>query len=59
MVHGGPKQNDELDELIRHKDIINHVEAQRLSWFDHLYRMPEQRMVEKKVYKWKPMSVRP
>jgi len=27
------KTNDELDELIRHKNIINHIKAQRLSWF--------------------------
>ena len=38
------------DELIRHKNIINHIKAQRLSWFGHLHRMPEERMV-KKVYK--------
>jgi hypothetical protein len=24
------------DELIRHKNIINHINAQRLSWFGHL-----------------------
>jgi len=24
------KTNDELDELIRHKNIINHIKAQRL-----------------------------
>ena len=38
--------------------IINHTKAQRLSWFDHLLRMPEERMV-KKIYNWKPMSIRP
>jgi hypothetical protein len=48
------KTNDKLDELIRHKNIINHTKAQRLSWFDHLHRMPEERMVES-VYKWKLM----
>ena len=37
------KTNDELDELIRHKNIIiNHLKA-RLSWFGYLYRMPETR----------------
>ena len=46
------------DELIRHKNIINHIKAERLSWFGHLHRMPKERMV-KKVYKWKPMSIRP
>ena len=52
------KTNDELDELIRHKNIINHTKAQRLSCFGHLHRMPEERMV-KRVYKWKPMLTRP
>jgi hypothetical protein len=51
------KTNDELDELIRHNNIINYVKEQRLSWFGHLHRMPEERMV-KKVYKWKPMLAR-
>jgi len=46
------------DELIRHKNIINHIKAQRLSWFGHLQRMPEERIV-KIVYKWKPMLTRP
>jgi hypothetical protein len=46
------------DELMRHKNIINHIKAQTLSWFGHLHRMPEERMV-KRVYKWKPMLTRP
>jgi hypothetical protein len=45
-------------ELIRHKNVINYIKAQRLSWFGHLHRMPEERMV-KRVYKWKPMLTRP
>jgi len=48
------KTNDELDELIRHKNIINHIKEKRLSWFGHLHQKPEERMV-KKVYRWKPM----
>jgi len=43
------KTNDEFDELIRHKNVINHIKAQRLSWFGHLHRMPEERMVKKSV----------
>ena len=39
------------DELIRHKNIINHIKAQILSWFGHLHRMSEERMV-KRVYEW-------
>jgi len=52
------KTNDELNELIRHKNIINYIKSQRLSWFGHLHRMPDERMV-KKIYKWKPMLTRP
>jgi hypothetical protein len=52
------KTNDELDELIRHKYIINHIKAQRLNCFGHLHRTPDERMV-KGVCKWKPMLTRP
>jgi hypothetical protein len=48
------KTNDELDELVGHKNIINYIKVQRLSWFGHLHQMPEGRM-EKRVYKWKRM----
>jgi hypothetical protein len=44
------KTNDGRDKLIRHKNIINYVKAQRLSWFAHLHRMPEERMVKKNIY---------
>jgi len=43
------KTNDKLDELIRHKNIINHTKAQRLSWFGHLHGMLEERMVKKSI----------
>jgi len=33
-------KNNELDQLKRHKNIINHIKAQRLSWFGHLHRKP-------------------
>ena len=50
--------NDELDKLIRHKNIINYIKTQRLRWFGRLHQMTEERMV-KKVYKWKMMLIRP
>jgi len=31
------KTKDELDKLIRHKNVINYIKAQRLSWFGHLH----------------------
>jgi hypothetical protein len=40
-------KNYELDKLIRHKNVINHIK--RLSWFGHLHRMPEERMVKKSI----------
>jgi hypothetical protein len=42
-------KTDELDKLIGHTNIINHIKAQRLSWFGHLHRMPEERMVKKSI----------
>jgi hypothetical protein len=47
-----------LDELIKHRNIINYVKAQRMSWFGHINRMPETSIV-KKIYKWKPFTGRP
>jgi hypothetical protein len=52
------KTNVELDELIKHRNIINYVKAQRLSWFGHINRMPKTSIV-KKIYKWKLFTGRP
>jgi translation initiation factor 2 gamma subunit (eIF-2gamma) len=30
------KTNEELEKLIKHKNIVNYVKAQRLSWFGHV-----------------------
>jgi hypothetical protein len=37
--------SDELNNLIRNKNIINYIEAQRLSWFGHVDRMTNDRTV--------------
>jgi len=37
---------------------INYIKTQRLSWFGHLHRMPEEGMF-KKVYKLKPVLTKP
>jgi len=52
------KTNIELDELIKHRNIINYVKAQRLSWFGHINRMAETSIV-KKIHKWKQFTGRP
>jgi len=57
MVTGESKET-ELDELIKHRNIINYVKAQRLSWFGHINRMAETSIV-KKIQKWKPFTGRP
>jgi hypothetical protein len=35
IVIGELKKNKVLDELIKHRNVINYVKAQRLSWFGH------------------------
>jgi hypothetical protein len=50
------KTNEELDKLIKHKNIINHIKAQRLSWFGHVQRMPDTRTV-KKIFNPYPANV--
>jgi len=51
------KTNEVLDKLIKHKNIVNYIQAQRLSWFGHVQRMPDTRTV-KKIFKWKPLTKR-
>jgi hypothetical protein len=51
------KTNDELDKLIKHQNIINHIKALRLSWFGPVQRMPESRTV-KKIFNWTPLTTR-
>jgi hypothetical protein len=52
------KTNQELDEIIKHKNIINCIRAQRLDWLGHIERMQGTRMV-KAIYCWKHISRRP
>jgi len=42
------KLNEGFDKLIRYENIINYIKAQSLSWFGHLHRMSEERIVKKK-----------
>jgi hypothetical protein len=51
------KTNEELDHLMKHNNIINQIKAQRLSWFGHVQRMSDNRMV-KKICKWIPITAR-
>jgi hypothetical protein len=44
------KTNQELDEIIKHKNIINFIRAQRLSWLSHIERMQGTRMVRAETH---------
>ena len=41
------KLNEELNRLTGNKNIINYIKAQRLAWFGHIHRMPDNSMVKK------------
>jgi len=40
------KTNQELDKIIKHKNTINFIRAQRQGWLGHIERMQETRMVK-------------
>jgi hypothetical protein len=50
------KTNYELDKVIKHHNIINHIKALRFSWFGHVQRMPDSRTV--KIFNWTPLTAR-
>ena len=58
MASAITKTNQELNEIIKRKNIINFIRAQRLSWLGHIERMQGTRMV-KAIYSWKRISRRP
>ena len=47
------KTNKEVDELIKHRNIINYVKFLRLSWFGHINRMHEN-SIAKRIYTGRP-----
>ena len=52
------KTNEELEILIKKKNIIRFIKLQRLRWAAHVIRMDTTRVV-KKVTEWEPRSSRP
>jgi len=52
------KTNEELDELIKRKNIIIFIKSQILKWLGHVEIMPKERGVTR-IYKWKPLASRP
>ena len=52
------KTNQELEMLIRKKNIVRFIKSQRLRWAVHVIRMDTTRTV-KKLTEWEPCSSRP
>ena len=48
------KTNDELNRLIANKTIINYIKTQRLGWFGHVQRIPDDGMVKKRCRNGNP-----
>jgi hypothetical protein len=44
-----------LDKLIKHRNIVNYIKAQRLRLLGHVQRMPDARIV-KMIFKWNPLT---
>jgi len=51
------KTKEELDKLIKHKNVVNYIKAQRLRVFGHVQRIPDTRKF-KKIFKWNPLTKR-
>jgi len=45
---------EELNRLTGNKNIINYIKAQRLAWFGHVHRMPDNSMVKRKYMSGRP-----
>jgi hypothetical protein len=52
------KTNEELENIIRHENIVRYIKRKRLSWLGHVEIMPDER-VAKSIYRWKPYATRP
>jgi hypothetical protein len=48
------RNNEEIDNIIRKKDIVRFVKARKISWIDHIERMEDSRMpkrvMREKIY---------
>ena len=52
------KTNQEINDILKGRNIIGFIKKQRLNWLGHVERMAEDNNV-KKIERWKPLSKRP
>ena len=50
------KANEELDELIKRKNILTKIKSRRTAWFGHVESMVVH-WLTKKIMKWKPIAL--
>jgi len=53
------KTNQEINDILKEKNIIGFIKKQRLNLLGHVERMAEDNIVQKINKRWKPMSKRP
>jgi hypothetical protein len=51
------RTNEEINILLKQRNIVRYIKAQRPAWLGHLERMHEDRTT-KKITRWKPLSSR-
>ena len=54
----GIKTSQEINEILKGKNIIGFLKKSRLNWLGHVERMIDDNNVQK-IKRWKPMSKRP
>jgi len=52
------KTNQEINDILKGKNIIGFIKKQRLNWLGHVERMAEDNILQK-IKRWKPVSKRP
>jgi len=52
------KTNQEINDILKGKNIIGFIKKRRLNWLGHVESMAEDNIVQK-IKRWKPMSKRP
>ena len=51
-------EDQEINDILKGRNIIGFIKKQRLNWLGHVERMAEDNNVQK-IKRWKPMSKRP